>query len=272
MKKYIIVFSLMVFAFIATNTVFAQNQYNVEVRWANDPAWHSQGTWVIGGRTNQHPIELRFASGNGADKTDGGKTFMGQVKYDQKEGMLSLKALRTEDNTFSVVTKKGNNDWINDGNWVIGGRENQGVVKFDAKSTDGGKTLTGKMTYAGEGPIEFKATMINTSNKNSMSSTENDNSNTASTQNDSACSKTLNQNPVNVNWVNKTGSVMVVHWINYDCNEGEGQEVQPGQAFQGTSYAGHVFRIVKGPQSDDPGIELITVGPSTASMPITWSR
>lgn len=94
----------------------------------------------------------------------------------------------------------------------------------------------------------------------------------ASANTDSDCSKTLSKKPVNIKWVNKTGTVMVVYWIDYDCNEKGGFEVNPGDAYQDTSYAGHVFRIVKGAQSDEPGSELITVGHSTAFKNITWSR
>jgi hypothetical protein len=40
---------------------------------------------------------------------------------------------------------------------VLGGRDNQQVVAIEIKSGDGGKSFTGTMTYAGEGPIGFKA-------------------------------------------------------------------------------------------------------------------
>lgn len=50
--------------------------------------------------------------------------------------------------------------WHNGGSWVLGGRDNQLVVAMDIKSSDGGKTFSGTMTYAGEGPIGFKATNV----------------------------------------------------------------------------------------------------------------
>ncbi len=40
---------------------------------------------------------------------------------------------------------------------MIGGSRGRSVIKFDAKSKDGGKTLEGWITYDGEGPIHFKA-------------------------------------------------------------------------------------------------------------------
>ena len=49
--------------------------------------------------------------------------------------------------------------WHEGGNWVLGYRANQNVVEINIKSDDGGKTLNGTMTYAGEGPIGFKGTM-----------------------------------------------------------------------------------------------------------------
>ncbi len=263
MKNFITVIAIMAFTFMAANQALAQNQYDVEVRWSNDPTWHSQGSWVIGGRTDQHPIELRFASGNGADKNDGGKTFAGQVKYAQKEGMLGLKALRTTGNNFSVATKKGNANWANDGTWVIGGRDNQGVVKLDAKSTDGGKTLMGTMTYAGEGPIEFRATLISASSAENRSS---------SAENSKVCSKTLNETPININWVNKSNESLMVHWINYNCEEEKGQYLGRGETYTGNSYAGHAFHIYKVIESDEGGMvdyKTITVSPSNGSMILT---
>lgn len=54
--------------------------------------------------------------------------------------------------------------WNEGGKWVIGGRSNQNVVAMDVKSDDGGKTLNGTMTYAGEGPIGFRATQEGSNN------------------------------------------------------------------------------------------------------------
>lgn len=48
--------------------------------------------------------------------------------------------------------------WNEGGKWLIGGRPNQNVVAIDISSTDAGQTLSGTMTYAGEGPIAFRST------------------------------------------------------------------------------------------------------------------
>ena len=49
--------------------------------------------------------------------------------------------------------------WNEGGMWVIGCRSGQNVVALNINSADGGKTFTGSMKYAGEGPIGFKATL-----------------------------------------------------------------------------------------------------------------
>lgn len=48
--------------------------------------------------------------------------------------------------------------WHKGGRWIIGSRPKQNVVALNIRSKDGGKTLTGTMTYKGEGPIRFSAT------------------------------------------------------------------------------------------------------------------
>ena len=50
--------------------------------------------------------------------------------------------------------------WHAGGTFVLGAREGQNVVAINIKSGDGGRTFTGTMTYAGEGPIGFKAKQI----------------------------------------------------------------------------------------------------------------
>ena len=48
--------------------------------------------------------------------------------------------------------------WHPGGLWVIGGCSDQRVVALNVTSSDGGQTLFGATTYAGEGPIDFRAT------------------------------------------------------------------------------------------------------------------
>ncbi|CCI36142.1 MAG: lectin OAA [Microcystis sp.] len=52
-----------------------------------------------------------------------------------------------------------NAPWNNGGTWVMGCRPSQNIIAIHIKSDDGGKTFHGNMTYAGEGPIGFRATL-----------------------------------------------------------------------------------------------------------------
>ena len=54
--------------------------------------------------------------------------------------------------------------WNQGGKWVIGTRSGQNPIALNVTSSDGGKTLTGTMTYAGEGPIGFKGTLQGSNN------------------------------------------------------------------------------------------------------------
>ncbi|MCW5842218.1 MAG: PD40 domain-containing protein [Caldilinea sp.] len=62
-------------------------------------------------------------------------------------------------NLYNVENQWGGDDapWNPGGVWVIGGRADQRVVALTASSFDGGENLVGTMTYAGEGPIGFRA-------------------------------------------------------------------------------------------------------------------
>ncbi len=51
-----------------------------------------------------------------------------------------------------------NPTWHPDGEWVLGGREDQPVIAATLTSADGGQTLTGTIQYRGEGPIGFRGT------------------------------------------------------------------------------------------------------------------
>jgi lectin domain-containing protein len=139
-------------------TMTGVNTYKVENQWGGNTApWHPGGTWVIGGRANQNVVQLNCES------TDDGKSFTGTMTY-AGEGPIGFTAMMTT--SYVVQNQWGGNTapWHDGGQWGIGGRENQLVVAMDIKSVDNGKTLTGTMTYAGEGPIGFRAkqTLCNT--------------------------------------------------------------------------------------------------------------
>lgn len=127
--------------------------FSVQNQWGGNSApWHPGGLWVIGGREGQPVIALDVTS------TDGGKTLNGTMTY-RGEGPIGFRATMLCTNTYAVENQWGGSSapWHSGGTWVLGGRGNQNVVAIDIKSNDSGATLTGTMTYAGEGPIGFQA-------------------------------------------------------------------------------------------------------------------
>jgi hypothetical protein len=130
------------------------NNYDCEVQWGGSSApWHSEGTWIIGGRDVQRCIQLK------ADASGDGKTLNGAMRY-EGEGEIGFKGNLTP--TYSVENQWGGSsaDWHPGGTWVLSGRWDQKVVSMDIKSEDSGRTLHGVMTYTGEGPIGFKGNKI----------------------------------------------------------------------------------------------------------------
>jgi hypothetical protein len=73
--------------------------------------------------------------------------------------LLAGQTAHAQANSYTVMNQWGGSTapWNAGGTWVLGGRANQGVVAIQIKSPDAGKTLTGTMTYANEGPIGFRA-------------------------------------------------------------------------------------------------------------------
>lgn len=132
------------------------NEYNVKVQWGGNAApWNQDGTWVIGGRTNQNVVKVAIQS------TDGGQTFFGAITYNG-EGPIGFKAARTQGNSYTTQVQWGGSTapWHPDAVWVIGGRANQRAVRVDINSTNGGQTFSGTMTYNGEGPIGFSGEKV----------------------------------------------------------------------------------------------------------------
>ncbi|NHZ89904.1 lectin ESA-2 [Massilia sp. CCM 8733] len=134
----------------------ANNLHHVQNQWGGQSAaWNEGGVWVIGCRSGQNVVALNINS------ADGGKTFTGSMKY-AGEGAIGFKATLTQNNTYVVENQWEGNaaPWQPGGTWVIGCRVGQGVVALNAESSDGGNTLTGSMTYSGEGPIGFKSALV----------------------------------------------------------------------------------------------------------------
>ncbi|MDC0707660.1 lectin ESA-2 [Stigmatella sp. ncwal1] len=129
--------------------------YSVQNQWGGaSAAWQQGGAWAIGARQNQGVVAIKATS------TDGGKTLTGTMTY-SGEGAIGFKATLSGDNTYAVQNQWGGPSapWQPGGQWILGARKGQGVVAIDVTSNDGGKTLSGTMTYAGEGPIGFRGNL-----------------------------------------------------------------------------------------------------------------
>jgi hypothetical protein len=123
--------------------------YAIQNQWGGSSApWHDGGVFNVGNRAGQTPIALKIQS------PDGGKTFNGTMTY-VGEGPIGVRATLVTTNCYQVENQWGGSSapWHDAGLFLLGAREGQNAVAFDLQSSDGGKTLTGTMTYAGEGPI-----------------------------------------------------------------------------------------------------------------------
>lgn len=69
---------------------------------------------------------------------------------------------RHNTNVYQVQNQWGgpNAPWHPGGNFTLGARSHQHVVRLDINSSNGGRTLTGTMTYQGEGPIGFRGFLV----------------------------------------------------------------------------------------------------------------
>ncbi|MBD2472146.1 lectin ESA-2 [Nostoc sp. FACHB-145] len=130
--------------------------YTVENQWGGSSAqWNPGGIWVLGSRDNQNVVAIDITS------NDDGKTLSGTNTY-AGEGPIGFKGKLSASNNYTVENQWGGSSaaWNPGGVWIIGARVGQNVVALNVTSSDGGNTLTGTNTYAGEGPIGFRATKI----------------------------------------------------------------------------------------------------------------
>jgi hypothetical protein len=142
--------------FKAVLVTVAINSYHVENQWGGNAApWHPGGTWIIGARDTQRAVQLSISSG------DNGLSFTGTMTY-SGEGPIGFRARQISGNQYTVENQWGGNTapWHPGGTWVIGARDAQRAVKVDISSADSGESFNGEMTYAGEGPIGFKAALV----------------------------------------------------------------------------------------------------------------
>jgi len=135
------------------------NNYMVENQWGGSNApWHPGGTWIIGCRNGQHIVAANVTS------KDEGQTLTGTITY-ANEGPIGFQSSLSDGGVYSIENQWGGSSepWHSGGEWVMGCRD-QKIVAMDITSVDNGKTLTGTMTYAGEGPIGFKAALFGSNN------------------------------------------------------------------------------------------------------------
>jgi len=135
-------------------TLATMNTYHVENQWGGPSApWHDAGFFLLGARSGQNAIAFDLKS------ADNGKTLTGTMTY-AGEGPIGVQGALTEGFAYNAANQWGGTHapWNPGGQWVLGCRINQAVIALAVSSTDGGKTLNGTMTYAGEGPIGFRGT------------------------------------------------------------------------------------------------------------------
>jgi hypothetical protein len=156
LKVFRIVATFFALGLVLLGTCWAQqvgNSYSVENQWGGASApWHPAGIWNLGAREGQRVVALDIQS------DDLGKTFTGTMTY-QGEGPIGFRAKQIQGNSYSVKNQWGGASaaWHPGGTWTLGGRDDQRMVKLNFSSSDSGDTLSGTLTYQGEGPIGFRA-------------------------------------------------------------------------------------------------------------------
>lgn len=116
-------------------------------------AWHDGGAWYLGNRDDQEVEALSLKS------DDGGKTLHGTMTY-SGEGPIRFRAALFNAHHVENHWGDASEPWQKGGSWTLGGRLEQKAVRFEIRSSDEGETLAGTMTYANEGPVEFRARRV----------------------------------------------------------------------------------------------------------------
>lgn len=135
-------------------TQIAGNNYKVENQWGGEGSdWNPGGYWIIGGREGQNVVSLQLDGDNGG--------LNGTMVY-EGEGPIGFEGSITAGTSYVVENQWGgeNAEWNMAGTFILGTRKGQAPTEFDISSKDEGKTFNGTMTYAGEGPIGFKAEQV----------------------------------------------------------------------------------------------------------------
>jgi hypothetical protein len=126
-----------------------QHHYTVQVQWGDlQSEWNVDGQWNMGCRPQQNVVKVSV------DSHDGGETLQGSMVY-TGEGPIGLRATRIGGNQWHVENQWGGDaaPWHEGGNWTLGSRPNQPLVRLHIESHDKGNSFSGSMTYQEEGPI-----------------------------------------------------------------------------------------------------------------------
>lgn len=72
---------------------------------------------------------------------------------------------------------------------------------------------------------------------------------------------------VPIKWTNNTKRTLRINWISYDCKEETNdREIKPGQVYDGTSYAGHIFVVRDFNNNEQLGHIIVTTGNATQQL------
>ena len=131
----------------------AESLYRVQNRWGDvETSWRDGGLFKIGA-PEKRVLALNLTS------DDQGETLLGTVSYEAELATeQELRATRRRGNVYAVeVRQDGESAWLAHGQWLLGARRHQQIVALTVEADDDGAALTGKIAYAGEGPIQFIA-------------------------------------------------------------------------------------------------------------------
>jgi uncharacterized repeat protein (TIGR01451 family) len=251
----------------ATSAESQPNLYNVENQWGGDDApWSPDGVWVIGGRADQRVVALTATSYDGGENLVGAMTYAG-------ENSIGFRATRSAPNTYAVETQWGGDDapWTPDGVWVLGNRDEQSVVDINIASEDGGSTLAGAITYDGEGPSGFRASLGGAAPGDSSDTAEviPGAAEDAATEAAAVEAQTTACDPADIppspdtgvmlRFVNNRDAVGFIYWLNSDNQLQEYARLEPGATYDQSTFEGHQWEVYDAnPQEvDDPFTHLL---------------
>ena len=135
---------------------YSNFQYDVTNTWGKTGTQHPGGTFTMGCNKSAALIKLDVSS------TDNGQTLTGTAQY-QGNGSIGIKFTYNNDssapNAYDCTVTYGGVSYPR-WTWVLGDRgADQLPVAFNISNGGEGTTLTGTMTYNGEGHIGFSGSL-----------------------------------------------------------------------------------------------------------------